>query len=97
MGLLGLQRGALRVKIIEARKKHARKKKLKEKSKKGEVDIGNLIDFSGSGKWRYKTVVLSGASSLDKKLNEFGDNGWELVSATPQRGSKLKCIFKKQA
>ena len=42
-------------------------------------------------------MKIGGDATLTKKLDEMGNKGWELISVTPDRGTRLKCIFKKPA
>jgi hypothetical protein len=44
-------------------------------------------------KWEYKTVF---GNISDRKLNELGNEGWELVAVEPSENTMLKrCYFKR--
>lgn len=56
-------------------------------------------------KWEYKIINLNakGVTNLvlskedENKLNELGNIGWELITATPTvNGRNICCIFKKE-
>jgi hypothetical protein len=48
-------------------------------------------------KFNHMTVVLKGATAdHNKQLETLGDEGWELVSAFPDRQGGTCCYFKRE-
>ena len=47
---------------------------------------------AGDLKWEYRTVV----ASRNADLNQYGEQGWELVSAVPQPGDQAAYYFKRR-
>ena len=39
-----------------------------------------MKELNNMEKWQYKTVKLTDRSMFESDLNDFGANGWELVS-----------------
>ncbi|MGH1441481.1 MAG: hypothetical protein ACRBBR_15305 [Cellvibrionaceae bacterium] len=61
-----------------------------------------LLSFSAMSyaakpqQWEYqvKTIGLLGDDVITRKLNQSGEQGWELVNCTVEKAS-LTCIFKR--
>ena len=45
-------------------------------------------------KWEYNVRTIRHGAIIEDVLNDYGDNGWELVTATMQ-GDEVVCYFKR--
>ena len=56
----------------------------------------SLNAYASAPKWEYqvKTIGLLGDDVITRKLNQSGEQGWELVNCTVEKAS-LTCIFKR--
>lgn len=49
-------------------------------------------------KWEYKIHTINPTWRVSEKtLNEFGDEGWELISVVPLDNGQTQHIFKRKA
>ena len=54
-------------------------------------------DFTMNEKWDYKVVrINTAATNMEEELKTFGQNGWELISATASQTSSLYLVIFKR-
>ena len=45
-------------------------------------------------KWEYNVRTINHGITIEDVINDYGDNGWELVTVTMQ-GDEVVCYFKR--
>ncbi len=65
---------------------------MKDKKTVDDRMVRDLPGAADGAKWEYKNVVASRTVNLD----QYGADGWELVSAVPQPGDQVAYYFKRR-